>query len=195
VLWRQLLRWLGEGAPDRITVAASPDRLGTGEPVTLRAQVADETFIDVNDASITTTVIAPSGAATDVPLDWSVRADGVYTGRYVPSEPGVHTLATQVVRGRDTTRTTTGTLLVDDADADVTQAEQREPLLRRVAQETGGRYVPLADAARLLEDVQYTESGVVVREARDLWDMPAVFLLVALLLGAEWIWRRWRGLA
>jgi hypothetical protein len=34
-----------------------------------------------------------------------------------------------------------------------------------------------------------------VREARDLWDMPAVFLLIALLLGAEWIWRRARGLA
>ncbi len=195
VLWRQLLRWLGEGAPERITVAATPDRLGTGEPVTLRAQVADDAFLDVNDASITTTVISPTGVAADVPLDWSVRADGVYTGRYVPTEPGVHTLSTQVVRGRDTTRTTTGTLLVDDADADVTQAEQREALLRRVAQETGGRYVPLADAARLLEDVQYTESGVVVREARDLWDMPAVFLLVALLLGAEWIWRRWRGLA
>lgn len=195
VFWRQLLRWLSESSPDRTIVSASPDRLGTNEPVTLRAQVADASFLDVNDASIVTTVIAPSGTPTDVPLDWSVRADGVYTGRFVPTETGVHTLATQVVRGRDTTRTTAGTLLVDDADADVTQPEQREALLRRVAQETGGRYVPLADASRLLDDVQYTESGVVVREARDLWDMPAVFLLVALCLGAEWIWRRARGLA
>lgn len=195
VFWRQLLRWLAEGAPDRTIVTASPDRLGTNEPVALRAQVADPSFLDVNDASIITTVIAPSGTPTEVPLDWSVRADGVYTGRFVPTETGVHTLATQVVRGRDTTRTTTGTLLVDDADADVTQPEQREALLRRVAQETGGRYVPLADAAQLIDDVQYTESGVVVREARDLWDMPAVFLVVALCLGAEWIWRRARGLA
>ena len=140
-------------------------------------------------------MIAPSGAATDVPLDWSVRADGVYTGRFVPTETGVHTLSTQVVRGRDTVRTTSGTLLVDDADADVTQAEQRVPLLRRVARETGGRYLPLADAASLADDVLYTESGVVVRETRDLWDMPAVFLLLALVLGAEWMWRRWRGLA
>ena len=195
VLWRQLLRWLVEGAPDRVPVAAAPDRLGTGEPVTLRAQVADAAFLDVNDASITTTVISPSGTPVDVPLDWSVRADGVYSGRFVPSETGVHTLATRIVRGRDTSTTTTGTLLVDDEDADVTDAEQREALLRRVANETGGRYVPLADAAQLVDDVQYTEAGVVVREARDLWDMPAVFLLMALCLGAEWTWRRWRGLA
>ena len=195
VLWRQLLRWLTEGAPDRVTVAATPDRVGTNEPITLRAQVADGGFLDVNDATVRTTVIAPSGSPTEVTLDWSVRADGVYTGRFVPTETGVHTLATEVVRDRDTTRTTTGTLLVDDTDADVTQAEMREGVLRRIAQESGGRYVPLADAAQLLDDVQYTEAGVVVREARDLWDMPALFLLVALALGAEWMWRRWRGLA
>ncbi len=195
ILWRQLLRWLVDGVPDRTTVTAAPDRLGTGEPVTLRAQVVDATYLDVNDASVITTVIPPSGDATDVVLDWSVRADGVYTGRFVPTETGVHTLATRVVRGRDTLHTTSGTLLVDDADADVTQAEQRVPLLRRVAQETGGRYVPLADAARLVDDVSYTEAGVVVRDTKDLWDMPAVFLLLALCLGAEWTWRRWRGLA
>ncbi len=194
-LWRQLMRWMVDGVPDRTTVAASPDRVGSGEPVTLRAQVADESFLDVNDATVTTTVIAPSGAPTDVSLDWSVRADGVYAGRFVPTETGVHTLSTQLVRGRDTTRTTSGTLLVDDADADVTQAEQRVPLLQRIARETGGRYVPLANADQLVDDVQYTESGVVVRETRDLWDMPAVFLLIALCLGTEWMWRRWRGLA
>jgi hypothetical protein len=144
---------------------------------------------------VTTTVISPAGVATDVALDWSVRADGVYAGRYVPTEAGVHSLSTQVVRGRDTVRSTSGTLLVDDADADVTQAEQRVALLRRIAQETGGRYVPLADAARLEDDVSYTEAGVVVRDTKDLWDMPAVFLLLALCLGAEWTWRRWRGLA
>jgi hypothetical protein len=176
-------------------VAASPDRVGTSEPVAIRAQIADESFLDVNDATVSTTVISPTGVATDVGLDWSVRADGVYTGRFVPTETGVHTLATQVVRGRDTLRTTNGTLLVDDADADVTQAEQRVALLRRVAQETGGRYVPLAEAQRLADDVSYTEAGVVVRDTKDLWDMPAVFLLLALCLGAEWTWRRWRGLA
>jgi hypothetical protein len=41
----------------------------------------------------------------------------------------------------------------------------------------------------------FTEAGVTVREAKDLWDMPAVFLLIALLLGAEWGYRRLRGLA
>jgi hypothetical protein len=48
---------------------------------------------------------------------------------------------------------------------------------------------------RLAEDVMFTESGVTVREARDLWDMPIVFLLLLAALGGEWSYRRWRGLA
>jgi hypothetical protein len=88
-----------------------------------------------------------------------------------------------------------GALLADDQGADVQQAELRTPLLRRIAKETGGRYYPLADASRLAEDVIYTEAGVTVRDARDLWDMPIVFLILAALLGGEWIYRRRRGLA
>jgi len=43
--------------------------------------------------------------------------------------------------------------------------------------------------------VTYTESGVTQRDARDLWDAPAVFLVLVMLLGMEWAWRRRRGLA
>jgi hypothetical protein len=98
-------------------------------------------------------------------------------------------------RGRDTTRSSAGALLADDQGADVEQAEQRAPLLRRIAGETGGRYYPLADAGRLSDDVLFTESGVTVRDARDLWDMPIVFFILALLIGTEWAYRRRRGLA
>ncbi len=46
----------------------------------------------------------------------------------------------------------------------------------------------------LPEDVSLTESGTTIVEERDLWDMPIVFLLVIVLAGAEWGYRRWRGL-
>ena len=91
--------------------------------------------------------------------------------------------------------TSSATLLVDDQGADVAQAERRTPLLRRIAEETGGRYYDLDAVASLADDAVFTDSGITVREAKDLWDMPAVFLTLALLLGAEWGYRRWRGLA
>nr|MBP6445049.1 hypothetical protein [Gemmatimonadales bacterium]MBP6572659.1 hypothetical protein [Gemmatimonadales bacterium]MBP7622061.1 hypothetical protein [Gemmatimonadales bacterium] len=61
--------------------------------------------------------------------------------------------------------------------------------------ETGGRYYPLADAEKLVDDVQLTESGITVRDARDLWDAPIVFFGLLALLVAEWGLRRRWGLS
>jgi uncharacterized membrane protein len=194
-LWRQMLRWLLEGVPHQVEVTAMPPRIGPGEPVTIRARVADKNYLDVNDATVTATVTTPKGRAVQVPLEWSLREDGVYTGRFLAEEAGVYALSAFAVHGGDTTRSAPGTLLADDQGADVEQAELRTPLLHRIADETKGRYYPLADAAKLIDDVKYTESGVTMKESRDLWDMPAVFLVLICLLGAEWSYRRWRGLA
>ena len=48
--WRQLVRWTLDQVPDRVDVAAVPDRVGPGEPVTLRARVVDSIYMDVNNA-------------------------------------------------------------------------------------------------------------------------------------------------
>ena len=194
-LWRQLLRWTVEGVPDQVEVAASPARVAPGEPVTLRARVVDSAFNAVNDAAVTTRVTTPTGAFVDLPMERVPHDDGTYTARWAPPERGTYALSALARIGRDTLRSIGGALLADDQGADVEQAELRAPLLRRIADETGGRYYPLADADRLADDVTYTESGVTQRDARDLWDAPVVFLALVLLLGAEWSWRRYRGLA
>ena len=194
-LWRQLLRWAAEGVPEQIDIVATPSRVAPGEPVTLRAHVTDSTFNDINSASVSAKVLSPSGRQVEVPLERSLREDGSYTGRFIADEAGVYQLSAESRRGRDTTRSAGGALLADDQGADVAQAELRTPLLRRIARETGGRYYPLSDAARIPDDAQYTQAGVTVRDPRDLWDMPAIFLALVTLIGAEWIYRRRRGLA
>jgi hypothetical protein len=68
-------------------------------------------------------------------------------------------------------------------------------LLQRIAKETGGKYYPINDLAHLPDDVVLTASGITAHESRDLWDMPIVLLLLIVLLGSEWGYRRWRGLA
>lgn len=194
-LWRQLARTLTEESPERVEVVAAPSRVAPGEPVELRARVADAQYLDVNDAVVVATVTSPSGRTSEVTLESSIGEDGAYVGRFVADEAGLYAIAPAARRGADTARGPAAALLADEAGADVEQAELRAPLLRRIADETGGRYYPLAQVERLVDDVAFTESGVTVRESLDLWDMPIVFLALALLLGAEWGMRRARGLA
>ena len=194
-LWRQTLRWMVEGVPDQVEVASVPARVAPGEPVELRARVVDSTFTPVGQAAVVARVTTPTGAFVDVPLERSPTPDGTFTGRFVPTERGAHAVAATAAFGRDSLRSASGALLADDQGADVEQAELRSGLLRQVANETGGKYYALSQAARLADDVNYTESGVTQRDAHDLWDMPIVFLLLVTLLGAEWFYRRRRGLA
>jgi hypothetical protein len=194
-VWRQTLRWMVEGVPEQVEIASVPARVAPGEPVELRARVVDSTFTPVGQAAVTARVTTPTGAFVDVPLERSPSADGTFTGRFVPTERGAHAVAATATFGRDSLRSSSGALLADDQGADVEQAELRSGLLRQVANETGGKYYALSQAARLADDVNYTESGVTQRDAHDLWDMPIVFFLLVTLLGAEWFYRRRRGLA
>ena len=194
-LWRQMARWLVEGVPDQVEVATVPARVAPGEPVEIRARVVDSTFTPVSQGVVVARLTTPTGALVDVPLERSPTADGTFTGRYVPTERGAHAVSATARFGRDSLLSVAGALLADDKGADVEQAELRTGLLRQVANETGGKYYPLSEASGLSEDVNYTESGVTQRDAHDLWDMPIVFLLLVTLLGAEWFYRRRRGLA
>ncbi|HLB53845.1 MAG TPA: hypothetical protein VJK71_01925, partial [Gemmatimonadales bacterium] len=195
--WRQLLRWSLDAVPDRLEMTVTPVRVGPGEPVTLRARLTDEAYLDANDGTVLARVVTPSGRSLEVPLSWTMRGDGAYEGRFVAEEAGLYRVEAEARRGAGAslTRAAPIALLVDEFGADVEQPEMRAPLLRRIADETGGRYHPLADAERLADEVGYTESGVTVRESRDLWDMPVVFLLLVGLLGGEWAYRKRRGLA
>lgn len=193
--WRQMTRWLVDDAPVPFELQATPARVAPGEPVTIRAHVSTPLYADINDATVTATVTSPTGQTQSVPLEWALRDDGSYSARFTPNDTGRFVIEAVSQRGKDSVQTASTTLLVDERGADVAQAELRTSLLKRIAEETGGRYYPIADAGKLAEDAIYTNAGVTVREAKDLWDMPAVLLTLVLLLGAEWGYRRWRGLS
>ena len=46
--------------------------------------------------------------------------------------------------------------------------------LRRIAEETGGRFYTPDNVAGLAEDVRYAGRGVTAVEERELWNMPII---------------------
>ena len=71
----------------------------------------------------------------------------------------------------------------------------RAPLLKRIAEDTGGRFFTPTNAASLPEAISYSGRGVTVVEERELWDMPALFIALVGFVAAEWGYRRMKGLA
>ena len=192
--WRQLLRWLADESPDRIEITAQVEDLAPGEPVTLDAELRDRTWQPVNDGAITARVTDPAGVVTEVPLDWVIGADGRYRGAFTARTQGEYRIEATAV-GADTLEAEAAYVRAGDVAREFFGAGQRAPLLRRVAEETGGKYYTAATASSLPRDIVYTERGITATEQLDLWDMPIVFFLLAALLASEWGLRRARGMA
>jgi hypothetical protein len=194
VFWRQLLRWLVSDVPERVAVTTANDRIERGESTTLTANVVDPAFLPVNTARVTATVTAPSGATTDVPLAWIGERDGEYRASIAPEEEGIHEVRVEARLKDGPPVTTTTVVRVAPTDAESFDAALRAPLLQRLADETGGRAYTAATMGRLPDDLRYSERGVTVVEERDLWDMPALLLLLLGCVIGEWSYRRLRGL-
>jgi hypothetical protein len=80
-------------------------------------------------------------------------------------------------------------------DADYFDATMHAATLRRIADETGGRFYDASNTATLADDLRYTGRGVTTVEEHELWHMPIVLMLLVGLLCAEWGYRRVVGLA
>ncbi|HEU5208322.1 MAG TPA: glutamine amidotransferase [Longimicrobiales bacterium] len=192
--WRQMLRWLVDGVPRQVIAAVEQDRVSAGEPVRLSAQVDDERYIGVNGAEVVARVTAPSGETSEVPLAWTIDRDGAYAASFAAGEEGLHRV--DVVATIDG-RTITGEpawFRVAPGMGEYFDAGMHVDLLRRIAEETGGRYYTLDQVDQLPEDLAVAGHGATVVETRELWDMPILFLLMLGLVGAEWGMRRRWGL-
>jgi hypothetical protein len=128
-------------------------------------------------------------------MEWTVDKDGEYRATFLPEEKGIYQV--EVAAKRDGVELGMGKTFVEseELDDEYFQAEMRASLLKRVADETGGVFYTRETVERLAEDMSYTEGGTTIRERRDLWDMPAIFLLMVGLVGSEWGYRKLRGLA
>jgi hypothetical protein len=196
--WRRLVRWLVDGVPNQVEVATSQDRVEPGEPVRISADVFDKAYAEVNDSRVVATVTSPTGKATEVPMEWTVTRDGEYRASFVPDESGIYDIRVDATRPSAAQKELgSGSVHVraSAGDAEYFDAAMRSSLLQRVAEETGGHFFTPANAASLPEAISYTGRGVTVVEERELWDMPILFLLLVALTGAEWGYRRLRGLA
>jgi uncharacterized membrane protein len=195
MFWRRLVRWLVDGVPEQVNINTTTDRVEPGETVKLAAEVLDSAYTEVNDSRVVAKVTSPSGKASELPVEWTVTKDGDYRTTFVPDEAGIYDIQVVAERDQKTLGKADMHVRVSAGDAEYFDAAMRAPLLKRVAEETGGRFFTPTNAATLPEAISYSGRGVTVVEERELWDMPALFLALVGFMAAEWGYRRMRGLA
>ena len=193
--WRQMIRWLVDGVPGAVEVRTTAERVEPGEAVTIEAAIADPTFVEVNDATVMAHVVRPGGGTLNVPLTWTGDRDGQYRGTFVSTDAGAYEITADATKGTTTLGSGVTYLRAGPSDAEYFDPTMHEAPLRRIAEETGGRFYTPANAAGMAEDVRYAGRGVTSVEERELWNMPIVLIALMSLVCAEWGYRRAVGLS
>jgi len=132
----------------------------------------------------------PDGSAEVVELTPDPLAQGVYQVDWTAVKPGSYLAEVVARRGQEELGHDVLTFRREDGVAENFRAEQNRELLEKLSAATGGRYWKPSDLKDLSEEISYSEAGITVRETKDLWDMPILFLIALGLRSAEWLLRR-----
>ena len=194
LLWGQALRWLAGAAPKPVTLTPSVRSVSPGELVYLDVDVLDDAHLPVFDASPVIHVTAPDGNTRTLSALPTDDGFGRYTTKFSADLPGVYRVEATVERGKASPDTVSDWLLVGGTNVEFADPRLNEEVLRRVAATSGGRMVGRGDLDGLPELLRAEVPSGVTPETRDLWHGVWSFLVILLLLTAEWTLRRVWGM-
>ena len=194
MFWQQLLRWVVAGTHGQVVSSTSKSVYSDDVRVPMRIEVRDKNYLPVTDADVRAHVMGPDGTAEDLEMRPDPTIAGVYTLDWGAVKPGSYVVETLAKRGEQELGRDVVTFKREDGVAENFRIQQNRELLEKLATQTGGRYYKPDQLAKLSGDIAYSEAGISIRETRDLWNMPILFLIALILRSAEWLLRRKWGI-
>jgi uncharacterized membrane protein len=192
--WQQLLRWLVADTPGHVAATVPNQMLFDEGRVKISADVRDKDFTPAPDALVQAHISGPGGTNATLDLAPDPGTPGVFQAEWNADRPGSYSVLVAAKRAGTDLGGDALTFERMDGVAENFHLEQNRDLLERLSAQTGGRYWRPQDLSRLARDIPYSEAGISFRQTKDLWNMPAVFLLILFLRCSEWLLRRRWGI-
>jgi uncharacterized membrane protein len=204
LFWQQLLRWLVSDTPGQVTASVPAQMLLDNGVVNLTADVRDEHYNPAPDAKVEAHILGPSGVSALIEMTPVPDSPGQFQAAWSAPKPGAYLTEVTAQRAERNAGSNAGsvkqlgrdvlTFQRMDGVAENFHTEQNRELLERLATQTGGQYWKPADLGKLVANIPFSEAGVTMRETKDLWNVPLVFLVLVLLRFSEWWLRRKWGI-
>ncbi|MGD0126122.1 MAG: hypothetical protein ABSF46_12225 [Terriglobia bacterium] len=192
--WQQLLRWLVADTPGHVVASVAKPILFDEGRAKISAEVRGQDYSPAPDAVVQAHISGPGGVSATLDLAPDPASPGTFQGEWTADRPQLYSVMVTAKRG-------SADLGSDNLDfermngvAENFHLEQNRDLLERLAKQTGGRYWQPSEASQLARDIPYSEAGISFRQIKELWNMPAVFIMFLLLCCSEWLLRRKWGI-
>jgi hypothetical protein len=192
-VWSQCIQFMTlsrlMGEHKRIRLETDRSSYFVGSQGRLYAHVLDDDFEPVVQSGFDVVVSGLDGAATSqqIKLQPDRSQPGLYEGYFTPPGPGRYRME---ANENDRKVSSITEFQVSDIRQELTETDMRLENLQRIADLTGGSTLGIRELPKLASLVNSESLTTTVRSERPLWDHWLVILLLAGLLGAEWILRR-----
>jgi hypothetical protein len=192
LLVRNGLRWLSVNDDrDRIRIKPSRTTFASGETVQFSASVADAALAPLDGASITL-VITGNGTSSKHTME------GLGNGRYgqsIGTLPAGDYSYTGTVRSRDAViGERSGRFSVGASSIEYEAIAMNAPLLRMIAERTGGSFRVVRDAkdvvAAVREHPAFRPATITQRSEHALWSLPWLLAVALACFTLEWVVRK-----
>ncbi len=190
------VRWLTIREEDKkFKVITSKEIYSSGEPVELLAELYDDSYQPVDNASIKVT-LRSEAQSYDVSLNF------IGAGRYAANVEGItegdyrfSALAEkeEVKYGEDNGRFTVG-----ESNLEFNNIRMNAPVLKQLAEKTGGEFYTINDYEKVVENIigdrNFVRSEITKKSEFQLWNIYYTLCVIIILLALEWFIRKKSGM-
>jgi len=191
--WSNCVRWLALGGDfvpgEQMAVHLSHQSAGIGETVLIDVFVR---YVDASRVNLKLSIREPSGRSRELAHE-PVGGNRMHQrATYRPAVPGVHIVSLEAP-GLEPQRREAG-LNVYALDQERLQSAAVPEALRRLSEESGGKFLDARHPERFCEELDHAEeASIVPSRVEYVWDRRSLLFLLLIGAGMEWILRRRGG--
>ncbi|MFH1502374.1 MAG: hypothetical protein ABIG03_04940 [Candidatus Eisenbacteria bacterium] len=187
-------RWLtARGELERVAAETDKDVYAAGESVRFSAQVYRADYRLARDASVVVDVASGDGAAPVTTLALAPDGD-FYRGDAGPLAPGRYVFSAKGSVLDEDMGEASGEFTVEEFSLEDAEIRRRPGQLRRLAEESGGRYLTPESIDDLPESVSLERRHTTMKREFELWNSSWPLIVLVGLLSTEWAIRRRKGM-
>ena len=190
------LRWLGvREEEEQVRIRSSKEVYNLGESVRILGQVYDESYQPLSNADVNVTVVSGSN---EYKLTLAPAGNGRYEGVPGSLPAGDYRFSGTASVGEKEIGSDDGRFVVDEVGIEFIQSAMNAPLLRSLAERTGGIFYTANETGSLVEDI-LAHKGFVPKSIEADEEFPlreSIWFLIAALafFACEWFLRKRSGM-
>jgi hypothetical protein len=193
--WGQVVRWMAYqrnmAKGETMRFFYTPDQPQVRQTMSLSAHVMDQGGEPVQQGDVIARIVAPSGNTETVRFLAQGDEWGVFQGRFLPAEPGKHQVT---VFCQQTSASLETSFFVQGQSLEQIGKPARPDVLRELSLVSRGKSVQPEQINDVIEQLAELPMPPASVRRLQIWAHPFTGLLVVVLMGLFWIWRKVIGL-